>query len=53
MKTIVKRWTTEAGLEAVILLIRNSHHCGYVASPESLIGVDYDNIIWDIHVHGD
>lgn len=31
---IVKSWTTEAGLPAVILLVNDgSHHCGYVALP--------------------
>lgn len=53
MKTVVKRWTTVSGLEAIILLVNDSHHCGYVVSPESLIGMDYDeDIIQDIYVHG-
>ena len=28
---IKKQWVTEAGLNAYILYVNNSHHCGYVA----------------------
>lgn len=40
---VVKDWTTKAGLRAVILFIKGSHHCGYVALPKDhpLHGVGY------------
>ena len=40
---IEKDWITEAGLRAVVLLVRNSHRCGYVAIPKDhpLHGVLY------------
>ena len=39
---IVKSWTTEAGLPAVILLVNDgSHHCGYVVLPDSLVDKDF------------
>ena len=54
---IVKSWTTEAGLPAVVLLVNDgSHHCGYVVVPDSL--VDKDSFDYDmenytnIYVHG-
>lgn len=51
--SIVKRWTTEAGLEAIILLVDDSHHCGYVVAPTKLVGLDYyDPQIGDLDVHG-
>ena len=31
---VIKDWTTKSGLRAVILLVRGSHHCGYVEVPE-------------------
>lgn len=54
---IVKSWTTEAGLPAVILLVNDgSHHCGYVALPADLTDrnfTGYDSGEWaDINVHG-
>ena len=48
---VVKSWVTKAGLDACILLVKNSHHCGYVAVPDALLGQDfYDN--GTIVVHG-
>ena len=35
MMQIKKRWTTDAGYEAVVLWVRDSHHCGYVRVPEN------------------
>lgn len=52
---IVKSWTTEAGLPAVILLVNDgSHHCGYVALPTDLVGNDFTNYDSEkcISVHG-
>ncbi len=49
-KRIVKQWTTEAGLQAWIVLVRNSHHCGYVEVPPSLKHIDFE--MEDIEVHG-
>lgn len=54
---IVKSWTTEAGLPAVILLVNDgSHHCGYVALPADLTDKNftgYNSGEWaDINVHG-
>lgn len=52
-KTIVKHWKTKSGLDAVILLMRDSYHCGYVEAPEKLVNQDYDQeVIHDIDVHG-
>lgn len=48
---VVKDWITKAGLRAVILLVRGSHHCGYVQVPEHLGKPDYDDLM-DIDVHG-
>lgn len=36
MKELVKTWDTKVGLKAWIFLVRNSHHCGYVAVPSDL-----------------
>ena len=54
---IVKSWTTEAGLPAVILLVNDgSHHCGYVALPADLADKDFigygSGECVDISVHG-
>lgn len=52
---IVKSWTTEAGLPAVILLVNDgSHHCGYVALPDDLADKDFMNYDSEtfISVHG-
>lgn len=54
---IVKSWTTEAGLPAVVLLVNDgSHHCGYVALPDDLAGKDFigygSGECVDIFVHG-
>lgn len=39
---IVKSWTTEAGLPAVVLLVKDgSFHCGYVALPADLADKDF------------
>ena len=35
MMQIKKRWTTKAGYAAVVLWVRDSHHCGYVRVPEN------------------
>ncbi len=42
---VVKDWITDAGLRAVILFVRDSHHCGYVAVPEghALYGIGYSD----------
>lgn len=50
---VIKDWTTKAGLRAVILLVRGSHHCGYVELPERLGEPDYDESpIMELNVHG-
>ncbi len=49
--TIEKQWVTEAGLNAYILYVNGSHHCGYVESPEKFRGDNYDEH-YDIDVHG-
>lgn len=52
---IVKSWTTEAGLPAVVLLVNDgSHHCGYVALPADLADKDFINYDSEvcISVHG-
>ena len=49
MKTLVYRWTTEAGLDACILFVNDSHHCGYVVPPESIQGLHYDQYGCDVH----
>lgn len=54
---IVKSWTTEAGLPAVVLLVNDgSHHCGYVALPADLTDKDFigygSGEYADISVHG-
>lgn len=51
-RKIVKKWTTNSGLEAIILLVRGSHHCGYVEVPEKLKNVDFYNCEIDVDVHG-
>ena len=38
---VIKDWTTASGLRAVILLVRGSHHCGYVYSEGIWRDVDY------------
>lgn len=50
MKKVVKNWKTKAGLEAWIFLVKNSHHCGYVAAPEFFDGMDFDEV--PVNVHG-
>lgn len=47
---LVKQWITKAGLEAYIVLVRNSHHCGYVEVPDSIQHLDLE--MEDIQVHG-
>lgn len=50
---VIKDWTTESGLRAVILLVRGSHHCGYVELPEHLGKPGYDESpIMELNVHG-
>lgn len=50
---VIKDWTTESGLRAVILLVRGSHHCGYVELPEHLGKPHYDDSpINELDVHG-
>lgn len=50
---VIKDWTTQAGLRAVILLVRGSHHCGYVELPEHLGESGYDESpIVELNVHG-
>lgn len=50
---VVNDWTTKAGLRAVVLFIKDSHHCGYVAIPKDhpLHGVAYNTkhvaLRWD------
>lgn len=41
---VERDWTTEAGLRAVVLMVRGSHRCGYVEVPEDhpLQGVEYN-----------
>ncbi len=47
---VVKSWVTEAGFKAWIVLIKNSHHCGYVEIPAKWSGVVMDEE--NIEVHG-
>lgn len=50
---VIKDWVTASGLRAVILLVRGSHHCGYVEVPEHLGKPDYDESpIMELNVHG-
>lgn len=50
---VIKDWVTESGLRAVILLVRGSHHCGYVEVPEHLGKPEYDESpIMELNVHG-
>lgn len=50
---VIKDWTTKSGLRAVILLVRGSHHCGYVELPERLGKPGYDESpIMELNVHG-
>lgn len=50
---VIKDWTTQAGLRAVVLLVRGSHHCGYVELPERLGEPGYDESpIMELNVHG-
>lgn len=41
---VEKDWTTEAGFRAVVIMVRDSHRCGYVGVPAShpLFGADYN-----------
>jgi len=48
---LVKSWTTEAGLAAYILLVNETHHCGYVESPSELEKVNEGDLSY-IKVHG-
>lgn len=45
MVGIVRDWTTEAGLRAVVRMTRMGHHCGYVGVPAGhpLHGVGYSD----------
>jgi len=38
-----RRWKTKAGLEAVVIFVGGSHHCGYAHVPDGhpLAGADY------------
>lgn len=40
---VEKDWTTEAGFRAVVIMIRDSHRCGYVGVPPGhpLFGIEY------------
>ena len=40
---VEKDWMTEAGLRAVVIMVRDSHRCGYVGVPAShpLFGAEY------------
>ncbi|RSE90771.1 hypothetical protein [Achromobacter aegrifaciens] len=40
---VEKDWTTEAGLRAVVIWVRDSHRCGYVGVPAGhpLFGIQY------------
>lgn len=53
---IVKSWTTEAGLPALVLLVNDSHHCGYVPLPADLVDKNFtgynEGEYADITVHG-
>lgn len=50
---VIKDWTTKSGLRAMILLVRGSHHCGYVELPERLGKPGYDESpIMELNVHG-
>lgn len=53
--TVVKIWTTTAGLPAMIILTPMGSHCGYVGVPPEhpAHGMDYDQpLLEDIEVHG-
>lgn len=57
MTTIEKEWTTNAGLEAACIMVRDSHRCGYVRVPDDhpLHGVDWSEADFpeaDLEVHG-
>lgn len=47
---VVSIWNTDAGLDACILFVNDSHHCGYVIPPKSIAYLNYDDI--DVSVHG-
>lgn len=47
---IVRSWTTKAGLDACILLVGDSHHCGYVEVPAHLKGIELEQE--ELSVHG-
>lgn len=53
---VVREWTTEAGLHAVVLMVRDSHNNGYVCVPprHPFYGLDYSDYdkLPDIEVHG-
>jgi hypothetical protein len=48
---IERVWNTISGYKAVILIIRESHRCGYVGIPENHpdFSKDYDDIPVDVH----
>lgn len=50
MYKLVKQWKTKAGLNAYILLVEDSHHCGYVETPDCISGRDYGD--YEVEVHG-
>lgn len=47
---LVSKWVTEAGLDAYILFVNGSHHCGYVRPPDNLVNMGYDDV--PVVVHG-
>lgn len=52
--TVVKTFKTKVGLDALILLIRGDHHCGYVGFDKDhiLYNVGYQDLEEIIEVHG-
>lgn len=53
--SVVKSWVTKAGLDACILLVNGTHHCGYVAVPEPLKDknfYDWNDDCIELSVHG-
>ena len=54
---VIKSWKTKAGLDACILLVKETHHCGYVELPEVLqhlnfTGYNGEGEMVTINVHG-
>ena len=47
---LISRWVTNAGLNACVLFVNDSHHCGYVTAPKELQDTHYDAV--DCVVHG-